>query len=157
MSFKLIFDFEEGRIRPELKQRIYETFRQDFGYVTSIPMSVQFLKKDGMWTTVDAIFDTGAGISLFSKQVGEEIGIDKCVLHKLSGIAKKEECLIPVKLSMAKARLIDSYGNVSPEFDLWVAFAEEMVPHVLGMKNIVEHFEFESIEKKLYLSWKVRL
>lgn len=154
MSFKLVFDFEEGRIRSELKQRIYETFRQDFGYVTSIPMSVQLLKRDGMWTTVDAIFDTGAGISLFSKQVGEEIGISKFVSHKLLGIARKEECMIPVRLSMAKARLIDSYGNVSPEFDLWAAFAEEMVPHVLGMKNIIRHFEFESVETKLYLSWK---
>jgi len=64
--------------------------------------------------------------------------------------------MIPVRISRVKARLIDSEGSVSPEFDLWVAFAEESVPHVLGMKDIIQNFDFKTDlkAKKLYLEWK---
>lgn len=94
------------------------------------------------------LFDTGAGISLLSGYVGEEIGISNYVAHKLTGISKKEECMVDVKISRIKVRLIDSYGNISPEFDLWAAFAEGLVPHVLGMKDIADKFKLSLIQQK---------
>lgn len=156
MSYRLVFEFEQVGIRPDLARSFREVFKQDFGFVTTVPVGVQFLKRDGTWTTVEAMFDTGASVSLFSKQVGEEIGIGNYVSHRLSGIARKEECMVLVKISRVRTRLIDSEGKVSPEFDLWVAFAEESVPHALGMKDIIQHFDFKTDlkAKKLYLEWK---
>ena len=83
MSSKLVYEFEEVEARPELKRSFRKVFKLDFGVITTIPIGIQFLKKDGTWTTVEAIFDTGASISLFPKQVGEEIGIAKYVSHRL--------------------------------------------------------------------------
>ena len=156
MSYKLVFNFDESRLKPELEQTIREKFQTEFGVVTTIPVTVQLLKADGRWTTVEAFFDTGAVISLFSKQVGEEIGITRFVPHRLSGISKREECMLAVRLAKARARLVDIMGNTSPELDIWVAFAEEPVPHVLGMKDIINKFRLESdpVEKKFYLTWK---
>lgn len=157
MSSKLIFDFRKVRIKPELEESFRKEFEEEFGFIISFPVLVQFLRKDGSWMTLEAIFDTGASISLFSKQVGDEIGIEKYVPHRLTGISRKDECSIPVRITKVKARLIDSIGNVSPEFDLWVAFAEISVPHVLGMKGIAERFEFKTDlkAKRLYLEWSI--
>jgi len=156
LSYRLVYPFDETGIRPDLAKTIFERFGFEFGSMISVPVIVQFLKKDGTWTTVDMFFDTGAIVSLLSAQVGEEVGLEKYVSHRLSGISKKEECTVPVRVSRVKARLVDSYGNMSPEIDLWAAFAEEAVPNVLGMKDIISRFKFETdpAEKKLYLTWK---
>lgn len=96
MFYKLVFDFEEVEVRAELASSFRKVFKLDFGLVTKIPVWVQFLKKDGAWTTVEAIFDTGASISLFSKQIGGEIGIAKYIPYRLMGIARREECMVPL-------------------------------------------------------------
>lgn len=156
MSYRLCFDFEEVEVKSELASSFKEMFDLDFGFITSIPIGVQFLTRDGTWITIEAVFDTGANISLFSRQIGEEIGIVNFISHQLSGIARKKECIIPVKISRVKVRLIDTEGKISPEFDLWVAFAEESVPHALGMKDIIQFFDFktDSKKKRFYLDWK---
>jgi len=156
LSYRLIYPFDETGIRPDLAKAIFKKFGLEFGSIISVPVNVQFLKKDRTWTTVDMFFDTGAVISLLSGYVGEEIGIENYVSYKLFGISKKEECMVPVRIARVKVRLIDLYGNMSPELDIWAAFAEETVPHVLGMKDIINKFKFESNpkEKKLYLTWK---
>jgi len=156
LSYKLIFPFEENRIHPTIAEEIRKQLNLDFGFVTSIPILARFLKADGTWRTVEMIFDTGAGISLLPRHVGEEIGIKKYVNHKLTGISKREECLVPVKISRVKAKLIDSEGNMSPEFEIWVAFADrDDVPSVLGMKDIIDKFTFKSDMKAkiLYFEW----
>lgn len=155
MFFRLIFSFERSRIKPDIEQSIRSVLQQDFGQITAIPIDVQLRKADNSWITVEAMFDTGATISLFSKTVGEEIGISKYVPHKISGISRKHEALVPIKVARVYARLIDEFGNMSPEFELWCAFAEEMVPNVLGMKDIVDRFKFESDpkENRLVLTW----
>jgi len=117
----------------------------------------QFLKADGSWRTVEAVFDTGAGISLLPRYESREIGVERSVPHMLTGISKREECLVPVKTSRVRSRLIDSQGSMSPEFALWVAFAErDDVPSILGMKDVINSFKFETDPegKKLYLTWK---
>jgi len=156
LSCRLVYPFDETGIRPDLAEAILKEFGLDFGLMTSVPVNAQFLKQDGTWITIDMFFDTGAVISLVSAHVGEEIGLRKYVSHRLSGISRKEECVVPVRISRVRTRLIDSYGNISPEFDLWVAFAEESVPNVLGMKDIIQRFNFKADmkAKKLYLEWK---
>jgi len=156
LSYRLIFPFEETRIHPTIAEEIRKQLNLDFGLVTSIPVLARFLKADGSWRTVEMIFDTGAGISLLPRYVGEEIGIKRYVNHKLTGISKREECLIPVRISKVRTKLIDSKGNSSPEFEIWVAFADrDDVPSVLGMKDIINNFRFKSDikEKALYLEW----
>lgn len=156
MSYRLVFPFEESRISPKIAEEIKKELNLDFGFVTSIPVLARFLKADGTWRTVEMVFDTGAGISLLPRYVVEEIGVKKYVNHKLSGISKREECLIPVKISKVRTKLIDSKGNMSPEFEIWVAFADrDDVPSVLGMKDIIDNFRFTSNikEKTLYLEW----
>lgn len=158
MSSKLIFSYKETRLKPELDRNIYEVFGIYFGEVSSIPITAIFKKSDGTWTpAVNAVFDTGAGISLLPRRVSEDLGIDKYVPHKLAGISKKPECLLPVSITRIKSKILDSYGNESPEFDMWVALADrDDVPSILGMKDIINNFKFESdpVEKKLYLMWK---
>jgi hypothetical protein len=156
LSYKLVFPFEESRIHPKIAEEIRKELNLDFGFVTSIPVLARFLKADGTWRTVETIFDTGAGISLLPRYVGEEIGIKKYVNHKLTGISKREECLVPVRISKVRTKLIDSKGNISPEFKIWVAFADrDDVPSVLGMKDIIDNFSFKSDakQKTLYLEW----
>lgn len=157
MSSRLAFPFEETRMAPNIADLIRKEFGIDFSFITSIPVLVQFLRKDGSWHTIEAIFDTGAGISLLPKNEEKEIGVTRYVAHKLSGISRKEECLVPARISRVKSRLLDSYGSKSPEFELWVAFAErDDVPTILGMKDMINNFRFESDpqQKKLYLVWE---
>lgn len=144
MSSRLVFEFEDIEIKPQIVRRIRQEFKEEFGKITTIPIDVQLQRRDGSWTTTEAYFDTGAGISLFSQQVGEEIGLEKFVLHELTGIAVKKACLVPVKISKVKVRFLDVEGKFSPEFSIWAAFAEQPVPQVIGMKGIIEKFQFET-------------
>jgi len=157
LSSRLVFPFEETRISPKIAKAIKEEFGIEFSFIISVPVLAQFLKADGSWRTVEAVFDTGAGISLLPRYEGREIGVERYAPHKLTGISKREECLVPVKISRVKPRLIDSQGSTSPEFELWVAFAErDDVPSILGVKDIINSFKLETDpeEKKLYLTWK---
>lgn len=102
-------------------------------------------------------FDTGASISLVPKYIGVELSVQTYVPHELIGIAKRKECMVQVKISRVVMKIEDVYGNVSPEFDVWVAIAErDDVPTVLGMKGILNNFWFESdpLQEKLYMMWK---
>lgn len=154
MSSRLTFEYEDTEIKPQIAQAIRQIFGEDFGSVTTIPVDVQLLKRNGSWTTTEAYFDIGAGISLFSKQVGEEVGLHKFVSHELSGIALKRECVVPVKISKVRVRLLDIEGRTSPEFTIWAAFVEQPVPQVIGMKGVINRFKFESdpSNRKFYLS-----
>lgn len=159
MSSRLVFSYRETKVKPDLEERIYEAFKTDFGYITSIPVTGVFKKKDGSWTSaINMTFDTGAAISLLPKWISKELEVDKYAPHELTGISKKPECLLPVNISRVTVKLLDIYGEESPEFELWVAFADrDDVPTILGMKDVVSNFRFESDpkEKKLYLIWGI--
>lgn len=121
---------------------------------TGLAQDIRWLREHAQEYLI-CVFDTGAGISLLPRYESREIGVERCVPHKLTGISKREECLVPVKISRVKSRLIDSQGSLSPEFELWVAFAErDDVPSILGMKDIINSFKLETDpeEKKLYLT-----
>lgn len=158
MSFKLVFPFEKTPPRKDFADRVFGEFKTDFGFLTSIPLFARFEKPDGTWTRrIYMVFDTGASISLVPQYIGSELSVQSYVPHELMGIAKRTECTIPVKISQVTMKIEDAYGNVSPEFAVWVAIADrDDVPTVLGMKGVINNFSFESdpLEEKLYMLWK---
>jgi hypothetical protein len=153
---RLVFPFGE-RVDTKTARSIMEEFGAEFGSITSIPVDTQFLKVDGSWLTVETVFDTGANMSLLPRYAGVNIGIVKYVSSKLSGILRKEECAVPIRIAKVMARLLDDQGNTSPAFELWTAFAErDDVPSLLGTKGIMDNFKLEAdpVARNLYLTWK---
>lgn len=143
MSSKLFFPFKETTVRPELARKIREAFGLEFNHITSIPVTALFKKLEGTWTTgINMTFDTGAGISLLPNYLYNELSVQNYVPHQVAGISK--EILVNVRISRVTAKLIDSHGTSSPEFDLWVAFADrDDVPSLLGMKDIINKVKFK--------------
>jgi len=155
LSSKLFFPFKETTVRPELARKICEAFGLEFNHITSIPVTTLFKKHEGTWTTgINMTFDTGAGISLLPNYLYDELSVQNYVPHQVAGISR--EMLVNVRISRATAKLIDLHGTSSPEFDLWVAFADrDDVPSLLGMKDVVNKVKFElnPKEKTLSLEW----
>lgn len=90
MSFKLVFPHKEKETKPDLANRIRKTFGLDFGFISSIPITVIFKRTDGTMTAgINMAFDTGAGISHSPKYVsnlarGVQVNLQKRVAKPIT-------------------------------------------------------------------------
>jgi len=60
------------------------------------------------------------------------------------GIVPKENCRLPVKIFKTQARIEDLKGNISKNFQAWIACSQRNdTPLILGIKEIFENFKLE--------------
>ena len=93
----------------------------------------------------DLYFDTGASITVLPRRICQKLKIERFIEDKLTGISPEETCKIPVKIFNTKARLEDPYGNITKEFEIWIACSErDDTSPLLGIRNILDQFETET-------------
>src|SRR3989304_9373467 len=83
---------------------------------------VAFVRPDSTKTIpIDAIFDTGAIVSLFPDYLLKELPSKEFVEHTFWGIVSTPECQVKTKLALIDLVLIDRGGIISPSISLPVA------------------------------------
>ncbi|MFW9882472.1 MAG: hypothetical protein ACFFG0_56135 [Candidatus Thorarchaeota archaeon] len=87
----------------------------------------------------DAIFDTGAPISLFPKRILKKIPNVRLIPHTFWGIVNKHECQVKAEIGVVAIRFKDLLGKTSPILEIPVAFTDMTnIPHLIGLKGIIE-------------------
>jgi len=87
----------------------------------------------------EAIIDTGAPFSLFSKEILPLIDEDITIPHTVHGIVDKIECNISTDLSVVPIKIKDKLGNKSPILPILSAFFNEpTLPNLLGLKGVID-------------------
>ncbi len=105
---------------------------------------VAYKKKDKFFFIRRTIVDTGAVVSLLPKTIWEQLDIEFLGSHHVKGIVKKKECIVPVKIGLAKTKLLDEQNNQTPSFTSLVYCADSNeVPIVFGMKDALDKFKIE--------------
>jgi hypothetical protein len=75
------------------------------------------------------------------KYIWERIYVDEKVKHSVQGIVPKEECSLPVKVSIIRGVLFDDELNHTNEIEFYAFCAiDDRVPLILGFKSLLERF-----------------
>jgi len=134
MSIKLRIRIKK-LVDPELDLKL------DYGELVRLSILIQFKTKSGWSKLYEAIIDTGAHTSVIPKYIWEGIYTEEKVDHFVQGIVTKEECSLPVKVSIIRGVLFDDELNHTNEVEFYAFCAmDDRVPLILGFKNLLERF-----------------
>jgi hypothetical protein len=113
----------------------------DYGELIRLSTLIRFKTKSGWSKLYDAIIDTGAHTSVIPRYIWEGIDAEEKVDHFVQGIVSKEECSLPVKVSIISGVLFDDELNHTNEvvFHAFCAI-DDRVPLILGFKGLLERF-----------------
>ena len=146
MSSELILPLERAKIRGELEEKIKAKFKMSYGSFLYPIADVRFLNGNGTWheRLVRLRLDTCSSITLLTKGLCEELNLKEYVTHWVMGIVPEEICKLPVKIFKTQARIEDLKGNISKNFEAWIACSKRNdTPLILGIKEIFENFKLE--------------
>jgi hypothetical protein len=122
-------------VDPELDLKL------DYGELIRLSTLIRFKTKSGRSKLYDAIIDTGAHTSVIPRYIGEGIDAEEKVDHFVQGIVAKEECSLPVKVSIISGVLFDDDLNHTNEVEFFAFCAvDDRVPLILGFKGLLERF-----------------
>jgi hypothetical protein len=122
-------------VDPELDLKL------DYGELVRLSILIQFKTESGWSKLYEAIIDTGAHTSVIPRYIWEGIYADEKVGHSVQGIVPKNECSLPVKVSIIRGVLFDDELSHTKEvvFHAFCAI-DDRVPLILGFKNLLERF-----------------
>jgi len=146
LSSELILPLKRARIRGELEEKIKAKFKVSYGSFLYPIADVRFLRGDGNWheRLVRLRLNTGSSITLLTKGLCEELKLREYVAHWVMGIVPEEICKLPVKIFKTQARIEDLRGNISKDFEVWIACSQRNdTPLILGIKEIFQNFKLE--------------
>ena len=83
-------------IDPELDLKL------DYGELVRLSILVRFKTVSGWSELYEAIIDIGAHTSVIPKYIWEGVQVEEKAKHSIHGIVLKEECSLPVKVSIIK-------------------------------------------------------
>lgn len=122
-------------VDPELDLKL------DYGELVRLSILIRFKTRSGWSKLYEAIIDTGAHTSVIPKYIWEGIYVDERVDHSVQGIVPKEECSLPVKVSIIRGVLFDDELNHTNEVEFYAFCAiDDRVPLILGFKSLLERF-----------------
>jgi hypothetical protein len=122
-------------VDPELDLKL------DYGELIRLSTLIRFKTKSGRSKLYDAIIDTGAHTSVIPRYIWEGIDAEEKVDHFVQGIVAKEECSLPVKVSIISGVLFDDDLNHTNEVEFFAFCAvDDRVPLILGFKGLLERF-----------------
>lgn len=152
---ELIFPIKRLAPRRDFSDKI-----ENLGLEPSLPrifVDIEILDDDqNVVFSTDAIFDTGAPFSLFSKSILRLLGNKILILNSIHGIINISDCSIDTGISNVLIRLVDSKNNKSKAFKCLVAFSDnENLPFILGMNGILNnnHISIEIANNNLKMKF----
>ena len=130
-------------IDPELDLKL------DYGELVRLSILIRFKTESGWSKLYEAIIDTGAHTSVIPRYIWEGIYAEEKANHFVQGIVPKEECSLPVKVSIISGVLFDDELNHTNEVEFYAFCAiDDRVPLILGFKDLLEtfaiHFDIKS-------------
>ena len=130
-------------IDPELDLKL------DYGELVRLSILIRFKTESGWSKLYEAIIDTGAHTSGIPRYIWEGIYAEEKANHFVQGIVPKEECSLPVKVSIISGVLFDDELNHTNEVEFYAFCAiDDRVPLILGFKDLLEtfaiHFDIKS-------------
>lgn len=109
--------------------------------IIRLKCGAQFKTKNGWTKPYPAIIDTGAHTSVIPLSIWKQTTHELLGDYKMFGIAKKEECSIPVKIGKVMGIIVDEFGNQSNELNCCALLADtDNVPLIIGFKGVLENF-----------------
>ncbi len=139
MSTKINLWFETFP-NPALEEKIHNV-----GDFTRLFRAVKFKASGGWSKTFDAIVDTGAPLSVIPLDMWLDIDPEILAEHEIQGISPRKECTVPALVGNVKCVLIDDEANQSKELKILSYLAlTNLVPLIIGFRNILEIFTFHS-------------
>ena len=122
-------------IDPELDLKL------DYGKLVRLSILIQFKMEAGWSELYEAIMDTGAHTSVIPRYIWEGIYAEEKAGHFIQGLVPKEECSLPVKVSLIRGVLFDDELNHTTEV-VFPAFCaiDDRIPLILGFKGLLERF-----------------
>lgn len=95
------------------------------------------------YALAEGILDTGAYVTVLPKSFGAELALEEVGRYMLSGINRKAECTMPVKVAYADCVLFDSRGKRSSELRIpcYVSESEDVDVVILGFAGLLTQFE----------------
>ncbi|NQE05705.1 hypothetical protein C5S32_07535 [ANME-1 cluster archaeon GoMg1] len=130
-------------IDPELDLKL------DYGELVRLSILIRFKTESGWSKLYEAIIDTGAHTSVIPRYIWEGIYAEEKANHFVQGIVPKEECSLPVKVSIISGVLFDDELDHTNEVEFYAFCAiDDRVPLILGFKDLLEtfaiHFDIKS-------------
>lgn len=106
-AYQASFPLRKVRLGEEIEKKLKEAFGIGFHEVFYPIAKARFKGTNETWTEklFTLIFDTGASITLFPTEIANYLGLIKFVEHEMTGVARKEECKLPVNMSRVRVRL----------------------------------------------------
>lgn len=107
--------------------------------IIRLKCAVQFKSKTGWSQPYSAIVDTGAHTSLLPLSIWKYLIYEKSGEYRMFGIAKNDECGIPVEIGKVTCIIVDESGSQTKELNI-VAFlaGTDKVPLIIGYKDVLE-------------------
>jgi len=122
-------------VDPELDLKL------DYGELVRLSILIRFKTESGWSKLYEAIIDTGAHTSVIPRYIWEGIYADEKADYFVQGIVPKEECSLPVKVSIISGVLFDDGLNHTNEVEFYAFCAiDDRVPLILGFKSLLERF-----------------
>ena len=113
----------------------------DYGELIRLSILIRFKTSSGWSKLYEAIIDTGAHTSVIPRYIWEGIYAEEKVDHSVQGIVPKEECSLPVKVSIICGVLFDDELNHTKEVEFYAYCAlDDRVPLIVGFKGLLDRF-----------------
>lgn len=133
MAVKLFFErFQDKEINSKLPGH----------YVIRLKCALRFLTKNGLSAPYPAIIDTGAHTSVIPKFIWMESVHQIYGEHKIYGISKNKECVIPCNIGIVGCIIVDDEDNETRELRISAFLANtDEIPLIIGFKDVLEKFK----------------
>ena len=137
----MILKFPEKRITPRTDLYHILTALGFSPVIHRVIVDLDFLDDNqNILISTQALFDTGAPVSLFPVTFLEDIPQDQQLPHTIFGIINSPECRVEATFGKALIQLRGADGTISPSFSIPIAFIHNVeLPYLLGMKNLLDN------------------
>ena len=118
-------------------------YQRSLGESLTADARVSFACSDGSNSDFYNVkIDTGAYMTLLPQRAFGELKPEKFVRYSLFGVKTIPECAVECAIAPLRLRIMDSWGNISPELPIWAAISlGDDIPSLLGMKGGLDQYD----------------